>query len=390
MKVCSICGKQRVMKLLDFGKQPVSSHYNSRQKQKEYTHKLSLGQCRFCGVIQLFDRFPWKKLVPRYAWTVRYAEPEEHLDQLAKTLAHLPGITKNSKICGMSFKDDSLLARLKKNGCTQIVRLDAKDLEIERDVYGIETVQHYLTKLRAKKIVKRMGKQDVLIVRHFLEHVYNPKEFMAAVKELLHPNGCLVIEVPGADKALQYFDYTTIWEEHVTYFTKETFRSFFGQSGYSLEYYKEITYPFENSLLAVARRVGKQRSTISKKSLLGERKKIEKFARAFISKKKKLHLMLSKYRSTVLFGAGHLGCLWVNLFNLSGYIDCFIDEDTHKIGMYMPGSRLPIRGASETTAPIELCMLSSNPKNEKIIKKNNQNFFAHVLEFASIFPQAKV
>lgn len=388
MKVCSICGKQRVMKLLDFGKQPVSSHYNSRQKQKEYTHKLSLGQCRFCGVIQLFDRFPWKKLVPRYAWTVRYAEPEEHLDQLAKTLAHLPGITKNSKICGLSFKDDTILRRLRKNGFIQIARLDNSDLGIA-NIHGIETVQHRFTKTIATKIASRLGKQEVLIVRHLLEHVYNPAQFTAAAKVLLAPNGYLVIEVPGVDKALEYCDYTTVWEEHQLYFTRETFRSFFGLLGYVIQYFKEITYPLENSLLAIARRDDGFITHLSRHTVRNERNKFERFARAFPSVKKKLQRLLPKGRSTVLFGAGHLGCLWVNIFKLSQYINCFIDEDMHKIGMFMPGSKLPIRLSDEVTGPIALCLLTSNPNNEEKITKNNQKFFSYVRKYASIFPQTK-
>lgn len=388
MKACIMCGKLTVKKLLDFGKQPISSHYISDQKQKEYTHKLSLGQCRACGVIQLFDRFLWKTFVPRYAWTVRYAEPEDHLDQLADTIAQLPGITKKSKICGLSFKDDTLLARLKENGFTQIVRLDNNDLDIS-NAHGIETVQHHFTKTIAKKIVTRLGKQDVLIVRHLLEHVYSPARFMTAAKEFLQPTGYLVIEVPGVDKALEYFDYTTVWEEHQLYFTRATFRSFFGLFGYVIQYFKEITYPLENSLLAIARRDDGFITHLSRHTVRNERNKFERFARAFPSVKKKLHRLLPKGRTTVLFGAGHLGCLWVNIFKLSQYIDCFIDEDMHKIGMFMPGSNISIRRPNEIKESIALCLLSSNPNNESIIKKKNKKFFSNVEKFVSIFPQTK-
>ena len=54
-----------------------------------------------------------KKINPKYDW-ISYNEPEEHLDRLAKTITKLPGINKYSKVCGLSYKEDTLLERLKK------------------------------------------------------------------------------------------------------------------------------------------------------------------------------------------------------------------------------------------------------------------------------------
>ena len=74
---------------------------------------MILGQCKGCGLVQLIKFIPIKKLTPRYNW-ISYNEPEEHLDRLAKTITKLPGINKYSKVCGLSYKEDSLLERLKK------------------------------------------------------------------------------------------------------------------------------------------------------------------------------------------------------------------------------------------------------------------------------------
>jgi SAM-dependent methyltransferase len=339
----------------------------------------------------LFDKFPFEAIVPTYKWAVRYAEPEEHLDRFTQTLMQLKGIRKDSKILGLSFKDTSLLRRLKKKGFKNVYLVTKNDLEIDREVYGPETIQHNFTSLRAGKIASKKGKQDIVIIRHLLEHAYDPVGLVNAARELLRPGGYLVLEIPGVDKALRALDYTTVWEEHVTYFTRQTFRWFFPNIGYSLIFFKEFRYILENSIIGIGQmhEAGKM-TFLSTEELSAERKQIQHFADAFIQEKKKLHKLLKRLRKTVLFGAGHLGCVWVNLFDLSKYVLGFIDEDRHKVGMFTPGCHLPVRRPGpKTIDSADLCLLSSNPNNEKQILKRQKKVLSGIMSYASIFPQDK-
>ena len=111
MKLCQIC-KKKLRKIINFGNHPVSHKFNNG-KFKTEKFPLILGQCKSCGLVQLIKFTPIKKLIPRYDW-ISYNEPEEHLDRLAKTITKLPGINKYSKVCGLSYKEDTLLKRLKK------------------------------------------------------------------------------------------------------------------------------------------------------------------------------------------------------------------------------------------------------------------------------------
>ncbi len=52
MKVCQICKKNKCKELIDFGNHPVC-HKFSDGKQKEEKFSLALGQCQFCGLVQL-------------------------------------------------------------------------------------------------------------------------------------------------------------------------------------------------------------------------------------------------------------------------------------------------------------------------------------------------
>ena len=125
MKTCQICKKEGCNKLIDFGKHPVC-HKFTNGSEKEEKFSLILGQCKFCGLVQLMSPIPFNKLTPIYDW-IGYNEPEEHLDYLANFITGLPGITKQATVCGVSYKEDTLLERLNKLGFKNTWRMKMKE-----------------------------------------------------------------------------------------------------------------------------------------------------------------------------------------------------------------------------------------------------------------------
>ena len=47
-----------------------------------------------------------------------------------------------------------------------------------------------------------------------------------------------------------------------------------------------------------------------------------------------------------VLGAGHLACAFINYLRVGEHVSFVVDDNPHKHGLRMPGSRLPIRGAS--------------------------------------------
>lgn len=389
---CRLCGKAEVSVLRDFGPQPLCNRYLTAQDESEYAHPLRLGQCGACGLVQL-DQFPPSgQVLSRFNW-ITYREPEGHLDVLADVLGRLPGITTKSVFCGTTFKDDSLLDRMEKKGFNRRWRVDPqKDLGVENPRAGLETIQEKLDCDAARKIAGARGRADVVIARHILEHAHDPRRFMDAVKELAAPGGYVVFEAPACERVMEKNDFGGVWEEHILYFTAETFKRAFTAAGLSLAEF--ITYPYflEDSLVGVARLKAEPAKPVSAEILGREISRARAYARGLDKTRLEFQGLLgeSAHRGqAALFGAGHRSATFINLLGLKDLIGFVVDDDPNKRGLLMPGSRLPILESSALCEKgVKLCLLNLSCESEAKVVKNNAPFLEQGGKFVSIFPDS--
>ena len=392
MRPCIICGGGAVEPLLDFGPQALCNRFLARADEPEALFGLALGQCDGCGLIQIVSPAPPKEVKPRFAW-ITYGEQEGHLDDLVERVCAQPGVNRDSVVGAISFKDDSTVARFQKKGFGRTWRLEPKaDLGIQDAAAGLETVQEALSAAQAEQIAARRGPADVLIVRHILEHAHQTQRFAGALKRLVKPNGLFVFEVPDCRPALERHDYSMPWEEHIVYFTPETFRRSLAALGFSEAHYQSYTYANENSLTAIVKnQEAGGPGTFAPDDLQAQKSLGRSYARAFPGYRTEVGRCLEECRrrcgKIAVFGAGHLSCFWINALGVAQWIEFVLDDHPAKRGLLMPGSRLPIRGsASLLEENVKLCLLSLSPESEAKVVAKNQLFLERGGSFASIFP----
>jgi hypothetical protein len=361
----------------------------NRQEEEKF-YPLVIGQCQESGIICLTTPFPPNELVPVFDW-ITYNEPEPHLDHTVDLLCSLKGINKQTVVGGITFKDDSTLARFNHRGF-KTWRVDIhNDLGVSIKGAGVESIQASLTTEKALRISEKYGKAKILIVRHIFEHVYDLSMFSEALKLLTATDGYIVFEIPDCSRSLKSFDYTMLWEEHLYYFTPETFKIALAACGFDLVHFELYPYPFENSLVAVTRIGSKPEMKVTEAIVRQELVRGMQYAGKFDDYKRKFRQFFSDYSQNrgkvALLGAGHMACTFIWLFQLQGYINCVIDDNPHKQGLYMPASRLPILPSKVLIEDdISLCFLSLNPMSEEKVILNNIKFLNRGGKFLSIFP----
>ena len=384
--VCRVCARPAIDEWLDFGPQAIRNQFLRSREEQEYRHGLAIGCCAVCGTVQLASPPPVSELRPRFDW-ISYNEPERHLDELVERVARLPGVTAQSVFAGVSYKDDSTLARLARRGVEATWRPDPRrDLGIDAACAGIESIQERLAPGCAGELIARYGRPNVLIVRHLLEHTHDTRGALAWARGLVGPEGYVVFEVPDATRALARLDYTTVWEEHVLYFTPATFRGCLERAGFEVVSLESYSYTLENSLVAIVR-AGRVESGSAVPA--EEFDRARHFIKQFPRTRERIRRRVEAAGRVAMLGAGHLAGAFINLYGLENAVEFVADDNPNKQGLFMPGSRLPILPSSELIRRvIDLCLMTVRPEIENDVARRNEAFRSRGGVLASVFPDS--
>jgi hypothetical protein len=287
----------------------------------------------------------------------------------------------------LTYKDDSILARLTRLGFTETWRPDPhRDLGVVGAGAGIESIQEKLTCDGARDLLLSFKRPGVLIVRHVLEHAQDTRRALAWARAVVGPAGFVVFEVPDATRALDRLDYSTIWEEHVLYFTPATLESCLERAGFEVISLESYPYTLENSLVAIVRA---GRPAESSPSSADEVDRGRRFIHQYSRTRDRIRESIRSAGRVAILGAGHLSGGFVNLYDLAEDIEFVVDDNPNKQGMFMPGSRLPIVPSSELIrGDIDLCLMSVRPEIEEEVVGRSEAFRLRGGVLASIFPDS--
>ncbi|MBZ0139577.1 MAG: class I SAM-dependent methyltransferase [Pseudorhodoplanes sp.] len=390
MTRCLICWSGRLERVLDLGRQPVSSHFARSPDATTRLYTLALAVCRGCGIVQLMQPVPHGDLVPPFDW-ITYREPETHLDRVVAHARTLEGLHRGSAVVGLSVKDATTLDRFRNAGFTHVRSIDAQaELGAGKADAGVESIQALFTPERAQAIAERHGPADLVIARHVAEHAERPHEFMAALGMLLAPDGYLIVEVPDCRANLQRQDYTMIWEEHVLYFTPETLPQTLAAAGCVPVAADIHPFPFEDVIVLYARKDVARSHSWDPQSVLRNIALATAYGAAFPDWTTRHRALLERFtadgRRLAAYGAGHLTAAFINFHGLADYFACVIDDTAQKQGLFLPGCNLPIAARERLLAgDIGHCLLGLAPQIEDKVIANNAEFIARGGRFHSMF-----
>lgn len=387
-KECIGCGAPEVVCMLDLGMQPPSNLYPLNSDEGCIAHPLRFCLCKRCGLPQLLEPMTPDDVRSRYDW-ITYNEPEGHLDDLVDSVCQKIPEMEGVKILGMTYKDDTTLARFCRKGATTY-RLDQKrDLGINNSMASLETIQSTITTEKVAEIVARNGLNDIVIVRHILEHAHQPREMLRAALAMCKSEGQVIFEVPDCTKVFSGYDHCFLWEEHISYFTPAILRNFLMRSGLSNVEFKVYSYPMEDSLVAIIKNT---KTNVINDDFPSTKSNdlVFQFVDSFEERKRQVAQYLRRMqlagKRIALFGAGHLAVKFINFYQLSALLVGVIDDNSNKLGRYMPGSMLPIMPSSTLeSGEVDLCLLTLNPESEQKVRNARQQYLHNGGRFISIF-----
>jgi hypothetical protein len=389
---CICCSGLQLEELLETPRVPVSNDYHAVSESVRALFSLRLAVCRSCGLVQLVAP-PSPDIVRPRSRPVLYNEPESHLDTVVADIRSLTGVRTDTRFIGLSYKEDTTFERLNRLGYGNTYRLDTKcDYAIGDSAAGLETIQAAICAEQFSVALKGKGPAQVIVARHILEHAHDPRLFLAQLSNNLAPDGYLVFEVPDCSRAFAHLDYTTLWEEHISYFTLLSLENLFTSAGLSVVSMKVHPQPYEDSIVAIVRRgAAENLRGVDSVRVEHEVQQARHFSVRFESRQKNTRALIEKKApdGCHLFGAGHLATMFVHLTGIQPFVLSALDDASDKVGKALPGTTIPIQPSDTLlSAPPMLCLLSLNPANESLVIERFTQFVARQGSFLSIFPSS--
>ena len=382
----------RLNELINLGPQPVSHKFRTLGERQGKRVLLRLVQDVDSGAIQLAEPPAFESLVPDFDW-LSNNEPEHHLDKLiTKIMPLLSGFSRPTA-AGISSKDVSTIDRLGSLGWNTWILDPEVDLGLTNR-QGAESIPSSLTRSRAKEIANRRGKADLLVARHIWEHTPNQSSFAESLRELISRNGAILFEVPDCSPLLEANDYTMIWEEHLFYYTPDTFLNSLAQADFSPIFTNVFPSTHEDVNVALVVNA-KQRSTHYHDHVPDQKKQLalgRAYANNYPLTKRRVQDFLREAKThgeVGIFGAGHLTVAFVNYLDIAEFIDVVVDDNINKHGMLLPGTGIPIvLPETFNQRNGRLLLLAVNPLDCETIAKRSQVHLQPNRKWFSIFPRS--
>jgi len=339
---CIICENLIYDEICNFGDFPYFTAPVKYQQKKEILQKykssdieseLSYMACGYCGHIYIKNMPNQEVINQLYDQYYTYPSPmlksfsptrdNTFLDYFEKHVIELCDKNQLNSVFEVGCYDGYILSQLKKKG----FNVSGCDPSNGADIgisFGIDIIKDFFNH---KLIKETNGSIDILISRHFIEHVQNPKSYLLEFSKVIQEKGLIILETPNISYFLERGLPSVFSLQHISLFTSCSFLMLLQDCGFE----PILRFETPDNLILVAKK--KCDHKIIPKSLSKDGIKLirENFAIKIKKNKIKIEETLKNFDKIAVWGAGGAGIAFLKLYNIKiEKIVCFIDSDPKK------------------------------------------------------------
>lgn len=390
---CRLCKSKNLKLVIDLGESPPPNTFLSKSElnNPEPIFPLRVNFCQDCNQVQL-SHIVSPELMYRnnYAYVSSTSKVMvEHFENYAKTTFTNLQIESGDFVVEMGSNDGTLLKHFKNLGCRVLGVDPAKEIADKATNDGVKTLPEFFNSKIAKEILIEYGQVKIVSANNVFAHINDVHDVVDGVKKLLSDDGVFIVEFPYLIDLLDNNVFDQIYSEHLSYPAVVPFEKFFNSFG--MEIFDCIRTPVQGGSirLYVQKKGGKYKKSpsvnkfknLELKNGLSDQKTYLIFAKKLKNTKKELISLLTKIKKEnkqiIGYGAPGRSTTLLNYFGINtNFLNYIVDDNPLKIGLYTPGTHIPILEVSEIqkSNPNYILILSwnySKPIMEKLYSYKN-------------------
>lgn len=387
---CNLCQGGNFQKTLQLESMPIAHRFKKEKLATEYRHDLTIHTCLDCGLIQILDPVPPKILYKDYNFCFTSWKSQPQTVSQIKLIREC--IQPGELVVEIGSNDGTFLLEMRQSGVENAVGIEpnsaASALARQK---GLAVREGFFASDFVEETLKNYGRAGLIVSRQVVEHIEDLDSLMVNIKQLLRPDGWILFEVPDFEIPLSYGDVSSLWEEHINYFTEPVLKSLVARHGFSVHLVDR--YPTNGGALMVLaqRTVGGEVASLNSASFF-DPSGVIRMASQYSGKVSHFRESLLKViqrcreggRALSIYGTGCRANTLINGFQIASMIDILVDDQAEKHGLFMPGTQHQIASSGALVNHVGLCLLSVNHENEEKVINRHGQFLSSGGEFLSV------
>jgi hypothetical protein len=318
--------------------------------------------CRWCWLVQLEEYVSANDIFSEYAYFSSFSDSwVEHAREYCETMIDRFGLGATSQVVELASNDGYLLQWFVKAGIPCLGIEPAGNIAAAAEERGVRTLVRFFGEELAAELAAAGCRANLLVGNNVLAQVPDLNDFVAGMKILLAPGGVLTLEFPHVLRLIDENQFDTIYHEHFSYFSAHTTQTLFAKHGLELFDVEEI--PTHGGSLRVYGRHSDEGATPPAASVADLLAREEAFGITDVSRYERFAAQVEETKRGILelliqlkragkriagYGAPGKGNTLLNYCGIrSDFLDFTVDRNTYKQGLFLPGTRIPIRAPEE-------------------------------------------
>ncbi len=386
---CNLCETNIEESCFDIGNTPISNDLLLKEDLSlpELTYPLVLYICPKCFLAQTAQyKKGFEVFSDNYVYFSSYSSYWlKHARKYVKNIIKRLNLNKSSFVLEVASNDGYLLTNFLDYDITCLGIEPTKSTAMEAIKKGVPTIIDFFNLELVDRIIKDNKKADLVVANNVLAHVPDINDFISSLKKILEVEGTITIEFPHLLNLVELNQFDTIYHEHFYYFSILNLSNALNKYNLSIYDIEELE-THGGSIRAFITHANnktdqnnkKNVNTVLKREISYGMNSLEYYkkivAKSFDVKLKALEYLINKKmegKKIIAFGAAAKGNTFLNYCGIKrDLIDVVIDETPHKIGKYLPQSKIPIVqfSAIEELKPNIIIILPWNHKSEILEK----------------------